>query len=108
VNVFAQHQSSLVAFSNGSRSDLFVFGNGDGTDIILDFEVGTDRISLVEGELTFADLTLMQDGSNTLLGVAGSGEVLAVLSNVQTSALDESSFAVVPDVSNPDEALALV
>ncbi|MEM7061650.1 MAG: pre-peptidase C-terminal domain-containing protein [Cyanobacteria bacterium P01_B01_bin.77] len=95
-------------FSNGSGSDLFVFGNGDGTDTILDFEVGIDRIGLVEGELVFEDLTLTQDGSNTLLGVADSGEVLAVLNNVEASALSADSFTVVPDVSNPDQALALI
>ncbi|MEL7313418.1 MAG: hypothetical protein AAFN08_00505, partial [Cyanobacteria bacterium J06559_3] len=92
----------------GSGSDLFVFGNGDGTDTILDFEVGIDRIGLVEGELVFADVTLTQDGVNTLLGVADSEEILAVLNNVQASALDESSFVVVLDVSNPDEALAII
>ena len=70
--------------------------------------MGTDRIGLVEGELTFADLSLTQDGNNTLLGVTSSGETLAVLNNVQASALGESSFAVVPDVSSINEASALV
>ena len=95
-------------FSSGSGSDTFVFGNGDGTDTILDFEVGIDQIGLVEGELIFADLTLTQDGANTLLGVASSGEVLAVLNNVQASALDESGFEIVPDLADPNQALALV
>ncbi|MEM7061663.1 MAG: hypothetical protein AAF572_00630 [Cyanobacteria bacterium P01_B01_bin.77] len=95
-------------FSGGSGSDLFVFGNGDGTDTILDFEVGIDRIGLVEGELLFADLTLTQDGNNTLLGVVSSGETLAILNNVQASALGENSFAIVPDVANVEEALALI
>ncbi|MEM9093099.1 MAG: calcium-binding protein [Cyanobacteria bacterium P01_F01_bin.53] len=94
--------------SDGVGSDLFVFGNGDGTDTILDFEVGIDRIGLVEGELVFAELTLTQDGANTLLGVTSTGETLAVLNNVQVSALGETSFEIVPDVSNPDEALALI
>jgi len=95
-------------FSDGSGSDLFVFGNGDGTDTILDFEVGTDRIGLVEGELVFSDITLTQDGSNTLMGVASTGEILAVLNNVQASVLSEDSFAIVPDVSNPEEALQII
>ncbi|MBE9064303.1 DVUA0089 family protein [cf. Phormidesmis sp. LEGE 11477] len=95
-------------FSNGSGSDLFVFGNGDGTDTILDFEVGIDRIGLVEGELMFADLTITQDGNNALLGVTSSGETLAILNGVQASALTQSSFEVVADVSNPEEALALI
>ncbi|MEM7061661.1 MAG: pre-peptidase C-terminal domain-containing protein [Cyanobacteria bacterium P01_B01_bin.77] len=95
-------------FSGGSGSDLFVFGNGDGTDTILDFEVGRDRIGLVEGELVFAELTLTQDGVNTFLGVANTGETLAILNNVQASALGENSFEIVPDVSNVEEALALI
>ena len=94
--------------SGGGGSDLFVFGNGDGTDNIVDFEVGIDRIGLVQDELVFADLTITQDGSDTLLGVASTGETLAVLNNVQASALGEASFAIVPDVSNPDEAIALI
>ena len=94
--------------SGGGGSDLFVFGNGDGTDTIVDFEVGIDRIGLVQDELVFADLTITQDGSDTLLGVASTGETLAVLNNVQASALGEASFAIVPDVSNPDEAIALI
>ncbi|MEM7061670.1 MAG: pre-peptidase C-terminal domain-containing protein [Cyanobacteria bacterium P01_B01_bin.77] len=94
-------------FSDGSGSDLFVFGNGDGTDTILDFEVGIDRIGLVEGELLFADLTLTQDGNNTLLGVASSGETLAILNEVQASSLTEGSFEVIADVSNLNEAMAL-
>ncbi|MEL7315346.1 MAG: pre-peptidase C-terminal domain-containing protein, partial [Cyanobacteria bacterium J06559_3] len=95
-------------FSNGSGSDTFVFGNGDGTDTILDFEVGIDSIGLVEGALIFADLTITQEGNTTLLGVASSGETLAVLNGVQASALTESSFEVVADVSNPEEAMALI
>ncbi|WP_228025224.1 histidine phosphatase family protein [cf. Phormidesmis sp. LEGE 11477] len=95
-------------FSNGSGSDLFVFGNGDGTDTILDFEVGIDRIGLVEGELMFAALTITQEDSSTLLGVASSGETLAILNGVQASALTQSSFEVVADISNPEEAVALI
>ncbi|MBE9060910.1 calcium-binding protein [cf. Phormidesmis sp. LEGE 11477] len=95
-------------FSNGSGSDLFVFGSGDGTDTILDFEVGIDRIGLVEGELLLTDLTLTQDGANTLLGMTSSGETLAILNGVQASALTESSFAIVADVSTPEETMALI
>ncbi|MEO0518189.1 MAG: TIGR03118 family protein [Cyanobacteria bacterium P01_A01_bin.116] len=94
--------------SGGRGSDLFVFGNGDGTDTIIDFEIGTDRIGLVEDELTFADLTITQDGSSTLLGITSSGETLAVLNGVQSSSLTKSSFIVVPDISHPEEALALI
>ncbi|MDB9527178.1 serine hydrolase [Oscillatoria sp. CS-180] len=93
--------------SNGSGSDIFVFGNGDGTDTITDFEVGIDKIGLVEGELVFADLSLIQDGANTLLGITSTSEVLAILNNVEASGLDANSFVIVPDVSNSGEALAI-
>ncbi|MEO0807747.1 MAG: serine hydrolase, partial [Cyanobacteria bacterium J06643_4] len=96
-------------FSDGSGSDLFVFGNDDGTDTILDFEVGIDRIGLVEGELSEVDVALIEDGNNTLLGVIDTGETLAILSGVQASSLDGVEiFTAVPDVSNPEEALALI
>ena len=92
----------------GSGSDVFVFGNGDGTDIIRDFEVGIDKIGLVEGELAFEDLTITQKANYTVLGVADTGETLAIIGKTQASSITESSFMVVPDVSNPDEALALI
>ncbi|KPQ36560.1 MAG: D-alanyl-D-alanine carboxypeptidase [Phormidesmis priestleyi Ana] len=95
-------------FSGGSGSDLFVFGNGDGTDTILDFEVGIDRIGLVEGELTFADLTITQNGNDALLGITSSGETLAILKGVQASALEASSFEIVSIFSTPEEALLLM
>jgi Ca2+-binding RTX toxin-like protein len=99
--------------SGGSGSDLFVFGNGDGTDTILDFEVGSDRIGLLEGELSFADLTITQSGTDTLLGVISSGEILAVLNGTQASSLSESSFLVVAPLpllaqsQTSEDALAL-
>ncbi|MEO0520923.1 MAG: amidase family protein [Cyanobacteria bacterium P01_A01_bin.116] len=83
-------------FSGGSGSDLFVFGRGEGTDTVLDFEVGVDRIGLVEGELAFADLAIAQAGDTTVLGVSG-GEVLAVLRGVEAASLGEGSFVGVAD-----------
>ena len=93
--------------SGGSGSDLFVFGTGDGTDTIMDFEVGVDLIGLVAGELTFADLMLAQDGSSALLGIASSGETLAILQGVQSSSLLENSFTVVADISTLEDAMAI-
>ena len=92
----------------GSGDDLFVFGTGDGTDRVRDFEVGSDKIGLVEGELTFADLTITQRGSRTLLGVASSGETLAILQNVDASSLSESSCEIVPNVATVEDALTIL
>ncbi|MEM8504476.1 MAG: Ig-like domain-containing protein [Cyanobacteria bacterium P01_D01_bin.1] len=94
-------------FSGGTGSDLFVFGNGDGTDTILDFQVNIDRIGLVAGELTFEDLTITQSGSDASLGVTSTGETIAVLRGIQASSLTQSSFETVADVSNLEDAIAL-
>jgi hypothetical protein len=95
-------------FFPDTGADLFIFGNGDGTDTIIDFTPGVDQIGLVEGELVFEDLTIVQDSSNTLLEVTATGEVLAVLNGVDAADISADSFVVVPDVSNPEEALALL
>ena len=92
----------------GDGADLFVFGIGDGTDRVMDFEVGTDLIGLVEGELTFAELTITQSGNRTLLGVASSGETLAILRGVEASILSESSFEIAPNVATVEEAMAIL
>ena len=65
----------------------------------MDFEVNIDRIGLVKDELTFADLTIVQNGSATVLGVASTGETLAVLNDVQAASLTASSFEVFADVA---------
>ncbi|MBT9312782.1 S8 family serine peptidase [Leptothoe kymatousa] len=87
-------------FSEASGDDLFVFGSNDGTDTVLDFEVGADKIALLEGDLTFADLTITQTDNNTVLGIASTGETLAILNDVQATTLGEDSFVVVSDVSS--------
>ncbi|MEM9537588.1 MAG: calcium-binding protein, partial [Cyanobacteria bacterium P01_E01_bin.45] len=84
----------------GSGADTFVFGNGDGTDTVNGFRVGVDRIGLVEGELSFSDIEISQDGRNTVLGVTSTGETLASLIRVNADALSEDSFVSVPDISD--------
>ncbi|MEM8828063.1 MAG: DUF4347 domain-containing protein [Cyanobacteria bacterium P01_G01_bin.19] len=86
-------------------SDTFVFGNGDGTDRINDFDPSEDLIGLVDGELTFADISLTQEGNNTILGVSGTGEELALLVKVSADAITDDSFVTVPDISNIDDVI---
>ena len=92
----------------GSGADLFVFRAGSGTDSVRDFETGTDRIGLVDGELTFADITITQAGGRTLLGIASSGETLAILRGIEASSLSESSFETVPNVATVEDALMIL
>ena len=75
-------------FSGGKGSDTFAFAVGHGTDIITDFEVGTDVIGLL-GALTFGAITQTVQGADLLLGTGS--ETLAVVQNVTTT-LDETSF----------------
>ncbi|MGD1919333.1 MAG: DUF4347 domain-containing protein [Pleurocapsa sp.] len=86
-------------------SDTFVFGNDDGTDRVNDFDPSEDKIGLVEGELTFADISLTQQGNNTILGVSDTGEQLALLVKVDADEITEDSFVSVPDISNIDDVI---
>ena len=83
-------------------SDTFVLGQGDGTDAIEDFNLEEDKIGLVEGELTFADLSITQAEANTVLSVTATGEELATLQNVNAEDLTEDLFVTVPDIVNPE------
>ena len=89
----------------GNGSDTFIFGNGDGTDIIRDFDQGVDKIGLVQGELRFRDITLSQLNNTTLIGVADTGETLAVIRNTDAADFTRDSFVTVPDISSIDDVL---
>ena len=73
-------------FSSGRGSDTFVLAIGEGTDTIVDFEVGVDFIGLAD-QLSFGQLDLVQDGGNTRLDLRGSGTTLAILNDVNADAL---------------------
>lgn len=60
------------------------------TNIITDFMAGTDVIGFGATSLTFASLTITQDGSNTVINALG--QDLAVLNNVQASTLNANNF----------------
>lgn len=81
----------------GSGRDLFLLTPAQGSDIVSDFRKGEDLLSLADG-LTFAQLSISQstDGQNaspaTLIRIANSGEILAVLNGVQASTIAPSDF----------------
>lgn len=80
----------------GSGSDRFMLIAGDGTDTISDFTNDQDLIQLFPG-LTFGDLSITQgngiNAANTLLGV-GSGEIIAILTGVQSSTITSADFMI--------------
>ncbi|MGB3533711.1 MAG: pre-peptidase C-terminal domain-containing protein [Microcoleaceae cyanobacterium] len=86
-------------FSGGSGNDLFVFGNGDGTDTITDFDPTQDMIALVEGELMFEDIEIITIDGDAAISVMSTGETLAILDGVSPDELTEELFMVTPDVS---------
>ncbi|MDZ4254012.1 MAG: hypothetical protein U1A72_15690 [Sulfuritalea sp.] len=65
-------------------------------DILYDFELGIDRIALAGG-LDFASLNISQGTdtatSNTVIGTSN-GEYLAVLLNINTSAITALDFQI--------------
>ncbi|MGB3533713.1 MAG: pre-peptidase C-terminal domain-containing protein [Microcoleaceae cyanobacterium] len=86
-------------FSGGSGSDLFVFKNGDGTDTITDFDPTQDMIGLVEGELMFEDIEIIEIDGNAAISVMPTGETIAVLDGVDASEITQELFLITPDVT---------
>ncbi|MEM9804603.1 MAG: CAP domain-containing protein [Cyanobacteria bacterium P01_D01_bin.56] len=81
-------------FSGGSGADTFILAAGAGTDLIMDFELGTDRIGLADG-LTFADLSFGQSDGMATISLTNGGEVLAEVKDVMPDALTNEMFTVI-------------
>ncbi len=77
--------------SKHQGQDVFVLERQSGTDRIIDFQVGTDRLGLADG-LTFDQLEFSQSRKDTIIIDGTSGSKLARLQNVQSAALEESMF----------------
>ena len=80
--------------TGGTGDDTFVFAAGDGSDTITDFTDGEDLIDLsafssISG---FSDLTINQDGDDTVidLGAHGGGEI--TLEDFTSTDLDATDF----------------
>ncbi len=77
-------------FVGGTGADVFKFTAGWGKDTVSDFEDGRDVLLLSGTGLAFADLTITQVGSNTLITAEGENSIL--LSNIQTAVIDAFDF----------------
>ncbi|MDY7021451.1 MAG: ExeM/NucH family extracellular endonuclease, partial [Cyanobacteriota bacterium] len=77
-------------FSGGEGSDTFILAVGEGTDTIVDFEVGVDLIGLADG-LTAEMLSISTQGNNTIIAVGD--ETLATLNGVTD--LSDDSFSLI-------------
>lgn len=58
------------SLTGGGGSDVFVFATGDGSDTISDFEIGSDRIEIIDGAAGIEDLSLVQAGEDVILSFA--------------------------------------
>ena len=70
------------------KPDTFIFTEGDGLDLILDYSVPDDLIRF-EGLVEFADLTISQNGNNVL--IAYGSDLISVL-NANAGDFVESEF----------------
>jgi Ca2+-binding RTX toxin-like protein len=76
-----------VIRADGGDLDIVVLAQGEGTDRIESFNVGSDRIGLADG-LTFGDLSFNDNNIN-----AGA-EILAILEGIDTTTLNASNFVI--------------
>lgn len=78
----------------GRGRDLFIIAANAGIDTIADFEDGTDLIGLVD--LTFNQLGIAQgtgaNSTDTLIRLRSTGEVLATVTGVQSTAITIDDF----------------
>ncbi|MEG4107208.1 SdrD B-like domain-containing protein [Microcoleus sp. S13_C5] len=77
----------------GSGSNGFVLSAGGGIDTIFNFTAGVDLIELLGG-LDFNQLSLTETNGSTAIAIAGSNEILAILTGVQASQLSAQSFSL--------------
>lgn len=84
--------SGTDQLKGGAGADIFVLRSGFGTDTILDFQDGVDRLGLSNG-LTYEDLAIVQKGNQTLISDANG--VIANLKGIRASSITQADFAVV-------------
>ncbi|MEB3829851.1 hypothetical protein [Phormidium sp. CCY1219] len=77
--------------AGGPGRDTFGYAPGDGTDLINDFNPAEDVIGLA-APLEFESLAVQQAGGDTLVRIASTGEILAVLAGVNADVLTPNNF----------------
>ena len=87
-----QGGTSDDTMTGGTGADTFVFASGHGSDTITDFTDGEDTIDLsaFTSITGFSDLTVAQNGNNTVITIPGGGTV--TLQNFTSTDLDAEDF----------------
>ncbi|MEM9063140.1 MAG: LamG-like jellyroll fold domain-containing protein [Pseudomonadota bacterium] len=78
----------------GTGADVFRFGLGGGSDLIMDFEIGVDRIDLTPTGQAFTDIDIYDSSNGAVVRYQNEGgEVaLVILKGVTSPEIDFSSF----------------
>jgi serralysin len=72
----------------GLNADKFVFNAGGGTDTILDFQNGSDRIEIESGATSFANLSVAQVGDDVRVVFGTTTILIANMDRVDITAAD--------------------
>ncbi|NJS13118.1 MAG: hypothetical protein HC789_23475, partial [Microcoleus sp. CSU_2_2] len=80
--------------TGGKGLDKFLLSTNSGTDTIADFEIGKDLLVLGNG-LSFSQLAIAQDSGSTLIRIAQTGEILAILGGVSASSISAVNFGLI-------------
>ncbi|MEM8827921.1 MAG: TIGR03118 family protein [Cyanobacteria bacterium P01_G01_bin.19] len=102
INSVVNEANFLLSVGNntiitGSGADTFEIAPGEGIATITNFD-SSDRFILkgfkpdFSGAIDFSDLTIVQEGADTVIQLTGTDDVLAVLQNTDASIVNESNF----------------
>lgn len=84
----------------GAGRDIFVLSSGMGNDVVLDFAIDQDKLGLTS-DLNFQNLTITQgtgtQANDTLIRIANTNEILALLVGVSANSITSNLFAIVGD-----------
>lgn len=75
----------------GNGSDRFLLAVGQGSDVIIDFQDGVDFLVLSD-DLTFPQLSIVQNGNNTLIRLTSNNELLATLNGISANLINQQDF----------------
>lgn len=89
----------------GKYADAFVLTPNTGKDIIKDFQAGQDVFVLESRlrfgqELTFEQLSITQKNKNTIIAIAQTGEILALIKNISADLIGREDFVALSDVNS--------
>ncbi len=94
--------SGTDTLDGGTGNDDFVFGANWGTDTIIDFVSGEDKLDLTGTSLQFADLTITQVGAHTEITEAGGNKI--ILENVTATTITAGDFVFANEITGTNNA----